>query len=211
MPAFKLSELGSAWIYNVIGSADKTFADFLHNEGFREGNKKFKLFNFSPLDFGKPKIWKEKDLFEIFRDQITLKLSFLLNDVAEAFIIGLFKYKEVLLEWNRKMNLTAIEEDQDILLADRSNEQGIGPGIAVHTVREVGTCENTSVVIRGDVDASAVLGRALAHGAHPLEIARAIELQHEEVVGPCAADLRAGIRVEIRVAVRIRPREQDVR
>ncbi len=31
----------SAWIYKVIGSADKDFADFLHNEGFRDGNKKY--------------------------------------------------------------------------------------------------------------------------------------------------------------------------
>lgn len=52
----------SAWIYKVIGSADKDFADFLHNEGFRDGNKKFKLFNFSPLNFRKPKVLKEEGL-----------------------------------------------------------------------------------------------------------------------------------------------------
>ncbi len=120
----------SAWIYNVIGSADKTFADFLHNEGFREGNKKFKLFNFSPLDFGKPKIWKEKDLFEIFRDQITLKLSFLLNDVAEAFIIGLFKYKEVYFgdSFNGlDLRVTEIERLSDKVLEETMRYRALSP------------------------------------------------------------------------------------
>jgi len=84
----------SAWIYKVIGKADHVFADFLHTEGYSDGRKRFKLFNYSPLDFGKPVLWKEKSLFEIKTDHLTLNVSFQLSDAAEKFIIGLFNNQE---------------------------------------------------------------------------------------------------------------------
>jgi len=85
----------SAWIYKVIANADLGFSDFLHSEGYTTGNKRFKLFNYSPLDFGKPKLWKEKALFEINTDQLSLNVSFHLADAAEKFIIGLFNNQQV--------------------------------------------------------------------------------------------------------------------
>ncbi|MDD2289119.1 MAG: CRISPR-associated endoribonuclease Cas6 [Bacteroidales bacterium] len=121
----------SAWIYNVIGSADKAFANFLHNEGFREGNKRFKFFNFSPLDFGKPKkIWKENDLLQISRDQITLKLSFLLKDAAEAFIIGLFRYQKIYIgdSYNGlDLNVTQIERLPDKVPEETMRYRALSP------------------------------------------------------------------------------------
>lgn len=87
----------SAWIYNIIASADNVFADFLHNEGYREGSKNFKFFNYSSLDFGRVVLRKEKNLFEIKQDQISLNVSFYLSDAAEAFILGLFRNQEVYL------------------------------------------------------------------------------------------------------------------
>jgi len=86
-----------AWIYKVIGNADRGFAQFLHSQGYANGNKKFKLFNYSLLDFGKPVVWKEKSLFEIKNEIVSLKVSFLLNDAAEKFIIGLFNNQQVYL------------------------------------------------------------------------------------------------------------------
>lgn len=85
----------SAWIYKVIAGADSGFSDFLHSEGYTIGSKHFKLFNYSPLGFGKPTLWKEKSLFEINTDQITLNVSFHLADAAEKFIIGLFNNQQV--------------------------------------------------------------------------------------------------------------------
>ena len=85
----------SAWIYKVIDRADSGFATFLHGEGYRDGNKSFKLFAYSPLNFGKPKLWKEKSLFEIQQDSLTLSVSFYLPDAAERFITGLFNNQEV--------------------------------------------------------------------------------------------------------------------
>ncbi len=39
----------SSAIYKIIRSADKDFAAFLHNKGYGEGYKSFKLFTFSDI------------------------------------------------------------------------------------------------------------------------------------------------------------------
>lgn len=80
----------SAWIYKVIGKADHEFAGFLHASGYTTGTKHFKLFCYSPLYFGKAVSWKEKALFEVLDDQLSLAVSFHLAEAAEKFIIGLF-------------------------------------------------------------------------------------------------------------------------
>jgi len=85
----------SAWIYKVIGKADPEFSNFLHTEGYTTGTKQFKLFNYSPLDFGRPTLWKEKTLFEIHAEQLSLSVSFHLAEAAEKFIIGLFNNQQV--------------------------------------------------------------------------------------------------------------------
>ena len=85
----------SAWIYKVIGKADPEFSTFLHSEGYTLGNKRFKLFTYSPLNFGRPTLWKEKSLFEIHTDQLFLGVSFHLAEAAEKFIIGLFNNQQV--------------------------------------------------------------------------------------------------------------------
>lgn len=85
----------SAWIYKVIGKADREFANFLHTSGYVTGNKRFKLFSYSPLDFGKPVLWREKALFEIRVEEVSLNVSFHLAESAEKFIIGLFNNQEV--------------------------------------------------------------------------------------------------------------------
>lgn len=85
----------SAWIYKVIDKADSKFAEFLHSEGYQDGNKAFKLFCYSPLQFGKPIVWKEKSLFEIRNQQLFLYVSFQLSDAAEKFIVGLFREQQV--------------------------------------------------------------------------------------------------------------------
>lgn len=85
----------SAWIYKGLNNADREFSAFLHSEGYTSGYKHFKLFNYSPLNFGKPTLWKEKSLFEIGSDQLSLSVSFYLAEAAEKFIIGLFNNQQV--------------------------------------------------------------------------------------------------------------------
>lgn len=85
----------SAWIYKVLKLADRDFAHFLHNQGYGASTTKlYKLFCFSPINFGKPKLWKERKLFEIATDQLTLDVAFDVNDVATHFIEGLFVTQE---------------------------------------------------------------------------------------------------------------------
>jgi CRISPR-associated endoribonuclease Cas6 len=81
----------SAWIYKVLKQADVDFATFLHEQGYGQSETKlYKLFCFSRLEFGRPKLWKEKKLFEISAHEITLQISFDVNDIAANFIKGLF-------------------------------------------------------------------------------------------------------------------------
>jgi len=86
----------STWIYKVLNQADKEFAQFLHEKGYGgEGETKlYKLFCFSRLNFGKPKLWKEKKLFEIQTHEITLQISFDVPEAATNFIKGLFMSQE---------------------------------------------------------------------------------------------------------------------
>jgi CRISPR-associated endoribonuclease Cas6 len=85
----------SAWIYNVLMQADRDFANFLHEKGYgQDASKLYKLFCFSPLDFGKPKLWKEKKLFEIDAHDIRFQISFDVPEAASNFIKGLFMRQE---------------------------------------------------------------------------------------------------------------------
>jgi len=84
-----------AWIYKIIGKADKQLAAFLHGTGYGESSKKFKYFNYSPLDLKPYTLWKEKQVFELQNDQISFCVSFLIDRIAESFIKGLFLNQEI--------------------------------------------------------------------------------------------------------------------
>ncbi len=85
----------SAWVYKVLKQADNDFAQFLHEQGYGQSvTKLYKLFCFSRLNFGKPKLWKEKKLFEISEHTISLQISFDVNEAASTFIKGLFMSQE---------------------------------------------------------------------------------------------------------------------
>ena len=55
------------------------------------------MFCYSPLQFTLYKVWKEKHLFEIFDEVVTLQVSFMLPDAAERFIVGLFNRQKAFL------------------------------------------------------------------------------------------------------------------
>ena len=85
----------SAWIYKVLNQADKDFAHFLHEKGYGQSEtKRYKLFCFSRLNFGKPKMWREKKLFEITQHEIKSQISFDVREAASNFIKGLFMQQE---------------------------------------------------------------------------------------------------------------------
>lgn len=88
----------SAWIYKVLASADESFSQKLHEEGYMlENGKKFKLFTFSRLNFPK-NTWKIKpdtDKMRVWARKAFLTLSFQLPEQVEKFVTGLFTDQNV--------------------------------------------------------------------------------------------------------------------
>lgn len=80
----------SAWIYKRMAAADAAYADFLHQKGYGQGNKRFKLFCFSPLELRPFRLLKEHGVFELQGQEIQLKLGFMAEHAAESFIKGVF-------------------------------------------------------------------------------------------------------------------------
>ena len=79
-----------AWIYRTIQQADADFSRFLHDEGYASGSKKFKLFTFSPLRCKPYKIFQKEERIRFDGDEVALQISFMIDQAAEKFIMGLF-------------------------------------------------------------------------------------------------------------------------
>lgn len=83
-----------SWIYKVVENANSDFATFLHDRGYGEENKPYKLFCFDKLDLGKATFLKEERLLLVKKKDITLQVSFYIDEAAGHFIKGLFKDQE---------------------------------------------------------------------------------------------------------------------
>lgn len=77
----------SSAIYKIIQSADAKYASFLHDTGYGEGNKNFKLFTFSDI---KTPFVKNGDRMLLQTGQAELIVCFYVPVAAENFIKGLF-------------------------------------------------------------------------------------------------------------------------
>ena len=84
----------SAWIYKVIQNADQSFAEYLHQQGYFDGNKKFRHFCYSPFWIGSSQFWKEKSLLEVNSETLSLDVSFGVEEAAEQYIFGLFRNQQ---------------------------------------------------------------------------------------------------------------------
>ena len=82
----------SSWIYKTIHFGDPEFAKWLHNFGYMDGYKQFKLFTFSRLYPEKYKV--SGDRLELQTNRVLQYISFYANEAVEPFIIGLFKNQE---------------------------------------------------------------------------------------------------------------------
>lgn len=82
--AYELSSL----IYRVLSQSDNIFSQWLHDNGFKSGNKRFKLFTFSRLHIPRYRI--EKDCIRILSDTIEWYISFLPERTTQEFIQGIF-------------------------------------------------------------------------------------------------------------------------
>lgn len=82
----------SSAIYKIIQRADAGFAAFLHNTGYGEGHKSFKLFTFS--DILTPFV-RRGDRMQLTTGEAELTICFYLPMAAENFIRGLFMHQRL--------------------------------------------------------------------------------------------------------------------
>ncbi|HEX2937023.1 MAG TPA: CRISPR-associated endoribonuclease Cas6, partial [Bacteroidales bacterium] len=85
----------SAWIYKTIHNGNPEFSAWLHNSGYLDGNKQFKLFTFSPIVPEKYAI--KHDRLEIQSNHAVTHVSFYTPEAAEPFILGLFNNQHFML------------------------------------------------------------------------------------------------------------------
>lgn len=78
----------SAWIYNMLAKGDLQYSNWLHENGYQNESKKFKLFTYSNILIDKAKI--EDDRLVLISDHASLLLSFLPERATEEFIKGAF-------------------------------------------------------------------------------------------------------------------------
>lgn len=82
----------SAAIYKIIQVADSDYAAFLHDAGYGQGLKKFKLFTFSQLE---TPFRIKGDRLVMTTKEARLQVCFFLPQAAETFIKGLFLNREL--------------------------------------------------------------------------------------------------------------------
>ncbi|MEZ5044012.1 MAG: CRISPR-associated endoribonuclease Cas6 [Saprospiraceae bacterium] len=81
----------SAWIYRTLEKANPVFANWLHENGFDYGGKKYKLFCFGPLLPQRYEVDKKNGTFILSQGPTRLDLSFFVDKALEHFVIGLFQ------------------------------------------------------------------------------------------------------------------------
>jgi len=81
----------SAAIYKKLGQADPVLAQWLHQKGYGQDGKLFKLFCFSPLTGMPYRIHKEAEAIEFPQGKVEWQVAFYVDAILQQFIIGLFK------------------------------------------------------------------------------------------------------------------------
>lgn len=90
-------------VYNTIAHSDKNFANWLHQQGYGNDNKRFKLFTYSSLKFGKFKIIGDRIIIKEL--PIEFQVSTLSKEIANYFLNGIF-IKQKLEIGDRKGKIT---------------------------------------------------------------------------------------------------------
>ena len=94
----------SSSIYHILSEGNQKYATWLHEQGYKSGNRYFKNFTFSGLNISKFKVIRDR--LQIQSDQIELIISFAINPALENFIKGLFQKQCISLGDKRsKVNL----------------------------------------------------------------------------------------------------------
>ena len=97
----------SSAIYKIIRSADAAFAAFLHDKGYGEGNKNFKLFTFSDI---KTTFVRSEDRMLLQTGEAELIVCFYVTEAAENFIKGLFLNQQLEIADNKSKTVFHINQ-----------------------------------------------------------------------------------------------------
>lgn len=115
----------SAMIYRTIGNFNKEYAEKLHNKGFREGRKVFKLFVYSQIFAKKRQV---KDGLFIADPPAHFFLSSPDVDFINAFMRGV-KKGEINIAWN-KFNVSRVEKEKNDILRPNTKYKMLSPCVA---------------------------------------------------------------------------------
>jgi CRISPR-associated endoribonuclease Cas6 len=105
----------SSAIYKIIQRADAGFAGFLHERGYGEGYKQFKLFTFSDIS---TRFVRNGDRMVLQTGEAQLIVCFYLPEAAENFVKGLFMNQQ--LEIADSVSKTVFRISQVEMLADKT-------------------------------------------------------------------------------------------
>lgn len=84
----------SSWIYRILNQSDATFAQQLHETGYRlktDELRRYKLFTFSPLNIFPFKTHKDQQVIVARTNEVSLQVSFYADAALKHFIAGLFQ------------------------------------------------------------------------------------------------------------------------
>jgi len=118
----------SAWIYKVINQSDPVFATWLHDKGFSEDNKQFRLFTFSNLIVPQREIVNDRLIVK--SDQVSLIISTLPEETIQHFVSGVFRDREFMLGdriSNAGFRINAIEALPAPVFTDEMSFKALSP------------------------------------------------------------------------------------
>lgn len=118
----------SAWIYRVIHSGSPEFSTWLHNQGFTNDRKQFRLFTFSNLLI--PKLQIVQDRLIIQSVHVELIISMFPLDMIQHFITGLFSDQELRLGDQQSqvpMKVIVVEAVQEPEFSTRMSFRAVSP------------------------------------------------------------------------------------
>lgn len=110
----------SSAIYKIIQSADAEFAAFLHNTGYGQGHKSFKLFTFSDI---KTPFSKNGDRMQLQTGEAELIVCFYMPQAAENFIKGLFLNQQLQIADHKSKTTFFISQVESLPMAYNSSIQ----------------------------------------------------------------------------------------
>ncbi len=84
-----------AAIYKTLSKSDLAYATWLHENGFQQDGKRFKLFAFSNLIVPQYGIDRQRERLIVKSDLVTFYISFLPERSTQQFIQGLFQQQEL--------------------------------------------------------------------------------------------------------------------